>query len=513
MKMPKALPTLEDFGIDPGRPDFCPRCRTNGLELFEIKAEEKGGQPKLGRWHCNNKSCGWTDGLSRHAGHAMIATTREIAPSILNWHKSGPPIGESMGFGKMTDELLRVRRGEWTVVTGHPGHGKSQWMDAVMVNLADHSDWKFALYSPENVPHEQHVRGLMQKFSGKRFYGRDGESLDQVMTREEVLLARKWLDDHFFWVDGDEISFEGLIAQFWKLTKKHDIQGVLIDPWNELESEAPHGMFKGDYIGQCLKRFRSFCKAAHVHGWIVAHPSKAASQTTKRTMDEEGKLPIVRLQDISDTAHFVNKCFNGVSVWRDPGDEDRRHQTKLYVLKHRTEGVGHPGAVTLSWNETSTAYAGPDLALQNGRFPMDRLKATLDKGIYKDWVQSARREEADWWLQERPLAWKRDKPTGEQQQSFTVEDGSGLALVWSELRKKNGAPDSIQVWFARVIPKEGKFSEYEDAGTMHRAFDWAERILAQLPAHVAIENLAGAPEGETAPHSEEENAFDPEDRQ
>lgn len=513
MRPANSLPTLEDFGIDTGRPTWCPRCKTSGLELFDGPADGGKARAAVMRWHC--KECGWTDSLGRHAGNAMIATAGEIAPAILRWHKSGPPVGESLGFGKTLDDIYRARRGEWSVVTGYPGHGKSQIMDAIMVNLAAGSGWKFAIFSPENVPYEQHIRGLMQKISGKRFYARPGDSADQVMSREEVLLARKWLDQHFFFIDGDEITFETCVAQFWKLVKEKDIQGVVIDPWNELESEVPHGMFKGDYIGSCLKRFRSFCKAAHVHGWIVAHPSKGASQAMKRTMDDEGKRPVVRLSDISDTAHFENKCFVGVSVWRDPGDPDRSSETKFYVLKHRTEGVGKIGSVTLSWNETSTQYSGPDKSLIGTEFPLERLKRQLDRGFYKNWVEAAKREEADWWLQERPLPWARAQRTGEQQDRFEVTDSGGRAEVWSEVGLAGtGAPGrAVRTWKAMVVPKAGPMQENEDAGTMIDAFTWAERALIKLPAHVAIESAAGAPVGEPAPISEEEFGDDPDDRQ
>ena len=504
--MSDKIPTIEDFGIDPTRPDWCPRCRSGGPELFETKVERPGMAPinQVTRWHC--KDCGWTDSLTRHAGHALISTATEIAPAILRWHETGPPKGESLGFGATMDQHYRARRGEFSVVTGYPGHGKSQWMDAVMVNLAHKSNWKFAVFSPENVPYEQHVRGLMQKFAGNRF---------ELMTREEVLLARKWLDQHFFFIDGDDITFEGLLAQFWKLVKDKDIQGVLIDPWNELESDIPHGMFKGDYIASCLKRFRSFCKAAHVHGWIIAHPSKGASQALKRTMDDEGKRPVVRLVDISDTAHFEIKCFVGVSIWRDPADPDRFTDTKVYILKHRTEGVGKVGSVVLSWNETSTAYSSVDQGLMNGQFPMDHLKRQLDKSSAGDWTKVARREEADWFLQERPLPWKRVHPIGEQKERFEVSDGVSEAMVWSEIQHRGtheGAP-SVRIWSARVTPRTGIAKLYEDCGTSSRAFDWAERELIQLPAEVAIENLGGATDGEEAPVSEPEADFDPDDRQ
>jgi hypothetical protein len=43
----------------------------------------------------------------------------------------------------------QVVPGELTIVTGVPNSGKSEWIDALLANLADMHDWCFALCSME----------------------------------------------------------------------------------------------------------------------------------------------------------------------------------------------------------------------------------------------------------------------------------------------------------------------------------------------------------------------------
>jgi hypothetical protein len=43
----------------------------------------------------------------------------------------------------------QVIPGELTIVTGVPNSGKSEWIDALLANLAEQHDWCFALCSME----------------------------------------------------------------------------------------------------------------------------------------------------------------------------------------------------------------------------------------------------------------------------------------------------------------------------------------------------------------------------
>ena len=40
--------------------------------------------------------------------------------------------------------------GELTIVTGVPNSGKSEWIDALLINLALREQWTFAMCSMEN---------------------------------------------------------------------------------------------------------------------------------------------------------------------------------------------------------------------------------------------------------------------------------------------------------------------------------------------------------------------------
>lgn len=70
---------------------------------------------------------------------------------------------------------LQVVPGELTIVTGLPNSGKSEWLDALAVNLARQNNWNFALCSLENTPKE-HARKLMEKYTGG--IGPPGQQVD-----------------------------------------------------------------------------------------------------------------------------------------------------------------------------------------------------------------------------------------------------------------------------------------------------------------------------------------------
>ncbi|MEK6357505.1 MAG: toprim domain-containing protein [Burkholderia cenocepacia] len=59
----------------------------------------------------------------------------DMIEQIFNDYEHGPARGVSTCWAEM-DDTYRVMPGEWTLVTGIPGHGKSEWLDALALNLA-----------------------------------------------------------------------------------------------------------------------------------------------------------------------------------------------------------------------------------------------------------------------------------------------------------------------------------------------------------------------------------------
>jgi len=54
------------------------------------------------------------------------------------------------------------------VHAGVPNSGKSEWLDALCMNLAKQEGWDIALCSFEKDP-KSHARNLLEKFVGKPF--------------------------------------------------------------------------------------------------------------------------------------------------------------------------------------------------------------------------------------------------------------------------------------------------------------------------------------------------------
>lgn len=67
--------------------------------------------------------------------------------------------------------FTQVVPGELTIVTGLPNSGKSEWLDALAMNLARQHGWRIALCSLENSARD-HGRKLMEKFTGAIRHGR-----------------------------------------------------------------------------------------------------------------------------------------------------------------------------------------------------------------------------------------------------------------------------------------------------------------------------------------------------
>jgi len=113
--------------------------------------------------------------------------------NLLRLYKDGFEQGYSTGW-RALDVYYTVRPGELTVVTGIPGSGKSNVIDCMQVNLAQLHGWHFAIFSPENLPLEQHMAAIVEKYLKKPFH----KGPTPRMTQEEFQEGQKWVDELFF---------------------------------------------------------------------------------------------------------------------------------------------------------------------------------------------------------------------------------------------------------------------------------------------------------------------------
>jgi twinkle protein len=275
-----------------------------------------------------------------------IFEVRDIAESILNLYDNGAEGGARVGWVSL-ENLYSVRPGEWTLITGIPSHGKSEVLDALLVNLAESEDWVFGICSPENQPLERHAAKLLEKRVRKPF--RPGPTTQ--MESPELMKSLGWLEDHFSFILPDErdLTVDGVLRLAKALVFRKGIKGLVIDPWNELDHSRLPNQSETEYISDALTKIRRFARTYGVHVWLVAHP-------TKMQKGSDGSYPVPNPYDVSGSAHWRNKADNCLTVWRDLSAPHSR-EVQVHVQKIRFKEIGQIGLAKLMYDPTTGRYS------------------------------------------------------------------------------------------------------------------------------------------------------------
>lgn len=273
-----------------------------------------------------------------------IEPASQFYPQTEEYYRSRIQRGPSTGWRSL-DEYYSPRKGEWTVVTGIPGHGKTNWLDALIINLIYSEGWKFGIFSAENRPPQRHLVSLLSKLIGSPFW----EGPTARMTEFELEKGMEKLDQHISFIDPkeDHMTLPWILDMAAYLADVNHIDGLVIDPYNELDHSRPAGMTETEYISDFISRIRRFASKHSVHVWMVAHPMKLFR-------DKEGKYPVPTLYDISGSAHWRNKADMGVCVWRDLENDDGL--TNIHVQKVRFRENGRLGCVALRFDKPTGRY-------------------------------------------------------------------------------------------------------------------------------------------------------------
>lgn len=292
--------------------------------------------------------CGYIHDAQPYPLHGIF-TVRDLENSCLDFFRNGSKPGRATGWPGL-DELYSVRDGELTVITGVPSSGKSEWLDALMVNLSLSDGMKFAIFSPENVPHTEHISKLAAKYQ-KRSYLKN--SWDR-MTEEEYIQGLEKVHNHFFFIvaetETDKPTIDWILDKTKALVYRYGINALVIDPYNELEHLRKPMQNETDFISSMLAKVKRFARQTNTHIFFVAHPSKP----------QGGKVPknFPTLYDISGGANWNNKADCGIVIRRNYAGNKR--EVTVDVQKIRFRQVGMKGETKLYYNPSIGVYNSPE---------------------------------------------------------------------------------------------------------------------------------------------------------
>ncbi len=232
----------------------------------------------------------------------------------------------STGF-PFLDRHVMIRPGDFSVITGIPGHGKSTFVNDLVCRLVERHGWTIALASFEQHPQTDHRKALRTWYCGKR---------PKYCDAVELADADAWIDRHFVFIvpsDEDLASLEWTLDKVASAVVRYGAKMAVIDPWNELDHDWPPGRTETQYTGDAIKQFKLLASKLDCHVCVVAHPKKL------------GREEVPGLYDISGSAHWANKPDLGMVISRDP----ETGIATLDVVKSRYwDEIGTPGTVHMS---------------------------------------------------------------------------------------------------------------------------------------------------------------------
>ena len=212
----------------------------------------------------------------------------------------------STGFKKL-DEIYKIMPSTFHLVTGIPNHGKSNFLDQILMNLAEDLGWKFAVYSPEHST-PNHIRRLLEKRVRKPFDIGEYER----MSQDELNSGIDFIDHHFRFIENtDAIPTIEYILQKAKVAKiRYGINGLVVDPFNQISPERDYNKREDEHIRDIIAKCQQFARNHQIVVWMVAHPHKLHR-------NDSGVIPPPDLYQVSGSAHWANMADVGLVIHRD----------------------------------------------------------------------------------------------------------------------------------------------------------------------------------------------------
>lgn len=262
-------------------------------------------------------------------------------------YENGYPDGAKTGWHNF-DEKIKFFPSIISTITGLPSHGKSNFLDELMVRLAIKSGTKFGVFSSENGTKEIHLHRLCEIIIGKPLL----PTYNGRMSREEMNQALEFINEHFYFIEpkDNNNSMESIIEISQYLVQRFGIKGLILDPWNTIDHEFGKDT-ETEYTKKMLNKLTFFEREHGLMLFIVAHPTKMPKVKGK------SKYEIPTLYDINGSSNWYNKTELGISVYRDFSDDfESTNWTGVFIQKVKHKYWGRTGMVKFHFDPSCQRF-------------------------------------------------------------------------------------------------------------------------------------------------------------
>ena len=277
-----------------------------------------------------------------------------VRDSMLNSFNTGKSRGETTHF-RLIDEHYRWKRGELTLMHGIMNQGKSTMIMQLCLMKAVFEGYKFAFFSPEQDPPDDFYDDLVHMYIGentqKHYFGQ--------MTEANYIKGMDFIKDHFFYIYPENASPtpEYINERFVEVIKKHNVDGCIIDPYNQLDNDIRKNGGREDlYLSAFLSNQKRLAQQYQIFMFIISHPKGTLSK------NNNGDYERPNIYDLSGGAMWSNKCDNVLCTYR-PYFTSNQTQRDVEFISQKIKKrklCGIPGTVNLYFNSSSMRYSEVD---------------------------------------------------------------------------------------------------------------------------------------------------------
>jgi twinkle protein len=235
-----------------------------------------------------------------------IFSTDDVVDSMMDGFYNGQDRGSTTHI-PLLDKAWTWRSGEVNIWTGYQNEGKSMFVNQLATIKAAFDGWKFAVFSPENMPMNDFYNDIIEMYIGRSsdpYHGNQQMSVDEY--KEGIEFCKK----HFFLIyPRKDFQLETIFERAKYLVKTKGIRSLIIDPYNTIQHKMKSGEREDLYISRFMSELKRFALDYDISIHLIAH------QVTPMK-SEDGRYMKPDLNRIKGGGTFSDKADNVLFIWR-----------------------------------------------------------------------------------------------------------------------------------------------------------------------------------------------------
>jgi twinkle protein len=224
------------------------------------------------------------------------------------------------------DDALSFILKQYTLVTGVPQSGKSEFLDYITTKLNIKYGHKVGYLTPENEPFAFHYDKLFQKIHGFR------PSTEKDLSSLNVINTKQYIKKNYYHVKFDRRYYlQDVLKKFEELVKRKGVRLFVLDPFNKIKLKGGEKMGVNQYTEEYHALIDEFVKKFDAHVFLVLHPNK-----TKLKEGSEKTYLMPSAYDMKGGGEHFDMSYNILGVNREY--ECRLVHVKTLKVKFRHLG-------------------------------------------------------------------------------------------------------------------------------------------------------------------------------